>query len=52
MLPILMRQAGYDTTLIGKWHLSTEPNFDYYATLPGQGSYFNPIFSVKKGLLH
>lgn len=49
-LPILMRQAGYDTALIGKWHLSAEPNFDYYATLPGQGSYFNPIFRVKNGL--
>jgi uncharacterized sulfatase len=46
-LPIYMRQAGYQTCIIGKWHLVDEPNFDYYQVLPGQGRYFDPIFFVK-----
>jgi len=38
-------KAGYETAVIGKWHLQAEPGaFDYYCVLPGQGSYFNPIF--------
>ncbi|GAF86060.1 unnamed protein product, partial [marine sediment metagenome] len=32
---------------IGKWHLKTDPNFDYYKVLPGQGSYMNPTFKEK-----
>lgn len=44
----LMKTAGYETAMIGKWHLKKEPAaFDYYAVLPGQGSYFNPIFRVR-----
>ncbi len=41
-----MRAAGYETAVIGKWHLKAEPDFDYYAVLPGQGSYFNPVLRV------
>lgn len=44
----LMKQAGYETAVIGKWHLKHEPApFDYYYVLPGQGSYFNPIFRIR-----
>jgi arylsulfatase A-like enzyme len=44
-LPRLMREAGYSTAMIGKWHLGEEPaGFDYYCVLPGQGWYFNPVF--------
>lgn len=41
--PKLMQNAGYQTALIGKWHLSSDPvGFDHWEVLPGQGSYYNP----------
>jgi len=39
----LMQKAGYQTAMIGKWHLGVEPTgFDYWHVLPGQGAYYNP----------
>jgi arylsulfatase A-like enzyme len=39
-----LQKAGYQTAIIGKWHLGTEPSgFDYYNVLPGQGRYYNPL---------
>ena len=39
----LLRQAGYETAVVGKWHLRTEPTgFDYWNVLIGQGPYYNP----------
>lgn len=41
--PKLLRQAGYHTAIVGKWHLKTEPTgFDYWNVLIGQGQYYNP----------
>ncbi|MEW6305363.1 MAG: sulfatase [Verrucomicrobiota bacterium] len=39
----LLRQAGYQTAVIGKWHLESDPTgFDYWNILVGQGPYYNP----------
>lgn len=44
----LLQKSGYETAMIGKWHLHTEPTgFDYYNVLPGQGKYNNPILKEK-----
>ena len=41
--PKLIRDKGYQTALIGKWHLSSNPTgFDHWEILPGQGNYYNP----------
>lgn len=43
--PKLLQQAGYQTAIIGKWHLVSDPiGFDYWNILPGQGDYYNPDF--------
>jgi len=40
-----LQASGYQTALVGKWHLYTEPRgFDYYKMLPGQGLYHDPYF--------
>ena len=41
--PKLLQKAGYQTAVIGKWHLrSTPQGFDHYDVLVGQGPYYNP----------
>ncbi|MFY0598192.1 MAG: sulfatase [Cyclobacteriaceae bacterium] len=47
-LPKEMKALGYETAMIGKWHLKEEPAaFDYYKVLESQGDYFNPTFRVR-----
>ena len=48
--PKLLQAAGYNTAIIGKWHLISDPiGFDHWEILPGQGNYYNPDFINKDG---
>jgi arylsulfatase A-like enzyme len=44
-----LQRGGYQTAMIGKWHLESDPTgFDYWNILPGQGVYYDPTF-IKLG---
>lgn len=41
--PKMLKSAGYQTAMMGKWHLVSDPTgFDEWHILPGQGDYYNP----------
>ena len=43
-----LSRNGYQTAVIGKWHLVRPPEgFDYFNVLPGQGRYWNPVLKTK-----
>ncbi len=48
--PKILSEAGYETAMIGKWHLESEPTgFDYWEVLYGQGPYYNPPMRTPEG---
>ena len=48
-LPKLLQAGGYQTAMVGKWHLVSDPTgFDYWDILTGQGDYYNPVF-IREG---
>ncbi len=43
VFPARLKQSGFQTAWIGKWHLVSSPQgFDYWNIFPGQGLYYNP----------
>ncbi|MBP61743.1 MAG: sulfatase [Planctomycetaceae bacterium] len=48
----LLQKAGYQTAVVGKWHLRSAPTgFDDYHVLIGQGPYYNPPMKTPNGIV-
>ncbi|MBM3739357.1 MAG: DUF4976 domain-containing protein [Acidobacteria bacterium] len=47
--PRLLRDSGYETAFIGKWHMgnddSARPGFDHWVSFPGQGESTDPLIN-------
>jgi arylsulfatase A-like enzyme len=51
----LRGHGGYQTAMVGKWHLGEGPGhtptgFDYWSVVPGQGEYWDPQFIELEGM--
>ena len=48
--PRMLREAGYETAFIGKWHMglddSRRPGFDRWISFKGQGLYLDPVVNL------
>ncbi|MBW4331796.1 sulfatase [Stakelama sp. CBK3Z-3] len=50
--PRALKDAGYQTAIVGKWHIGHDPKgmkFDYWKVLRDQGEYYNPDFITPDG---
>ena len=48
--PMILKSEGYRTAYVGKWHMGNDdtarPGFDYWASMKGQGTSFDPVMNV------
>ena len=50
--PKILQANKYQTAIVGKWHLKTQPTgFDYWKVLPDQGDYYHPEFITPDGIV-